>query len=193
VKIDGTIFEINQHDVIRFALMNRKLITHCLRVTFIVYVAFFSMSLKAQKSKNWWRSAKVDTLKVDTILNESSDSTFSSLIPLPRKDSLGEIVLNMDSAINAIYIKNYKNPSVLTGYRIQIYFGDLNTAREVRAKCRKQMNHNRIYLEAIDPNYSVAVGDYRDRWEAEHDLSKLSKTYKDALIIPAKIELPELK
>ena len=55
------------------------------------------------------------------------------------------------------------------------------------------MDHGRIYLEAISPNYSVAVGDYRDRWEAEHALSELSKTYRDALIIPAEIELPELK
>ena len=173
--------------------MNKEFITHCLRATLIVSLAFFSLSAQAQKSKNRWRSAKADTLKVDSLEVELSDSSSSSLIPLPEKNGEGEIVLNMDSAITALYLENAEKTPVLTGFRIQIYFGNLETAREVRAKCRKQMDHGRIYLEAISPNYSVSVGDYRDRWEAEHALSELSKTYRDALIIPAEIELPELK
>ena len=173
--------------------MNTQFITHCLRATLIVSLAFFSFRAQAQKSKNRWHSNKADTLKVDSLEVEFSDSNSSSLIPLPEKNGKGEIVLNMDSSITALYLENAEKTPVLTGYRIQIYFGDLETAREVRAKCRKQMDHGRIYLEAISPNFSVSIGDYRDRWEAEYALRELSKTYIDAVIIPAEIELPELK
>ena len=172
--------------------MNKKFITHGLRATLIISFAFFALSSQAQKSKNRWRSSKVDTLKVDTSAVEFSDRNSSSLIPLPEKNGEGKIVLNMDSEINALYIENFEKPPVLKGYRIQIYFGDLETAREVRAKCRKQMDHGRIYLEAISPNFSVSIGDYRDRWEAEIALSEYVKKYRDALITPSEIKLPEL-
>ena len=99
----------------------------------------------------------------------------------------------MDSAITSLYIEAADKETVLNGYRIQIYFGDLESARAVRAKCRKQLNHDRIYLESISPNYSVALGDYRDRWEAELALSSLKRKYRDALIIPAEIKMPDLK
>ena len=98
----------------------------------------------------------------------------------------------MDSAITSLYLESANQEPVINGFRIQIYFGDLESARAVRAKCRKSLDHNRIYLESITPNYSVAVGDYRDRWEAEIALSEYVKKYRDALIIPSEIKLPEL-
>ena len=79
------------------------------------------------------------------------------------------------------------------GIHLAFYeFGDLESARAVRAKCRKSMDHSRIYRESITPNYSVAIGDYRDRWEAELALAKYKKSYRDALIVPAEIALPDL-
>ncbi len=98
----------------------------------------------------------------------------------------------MDSAITSLYNESADQDPVINGFRIQIYFGDLESARAVRAKCRKSMDHSRIYLESITPNYSVAIGDYRDRWEAEIALAKYKKAYRDALIIPAEIALPDL-
>jgi len=47
-------------------------------------------------------------------------------------------------------------------------------------------------LESIAPNYSVAVGNYRDRWEAELALDKLIRLYPNALIVPSEIALPKL-
>ena len=99
----------------------------------------------------------------------------------------------MDSAITSLFLEAAEKEVVLKGYRIQIYFGDLVSARSVRAKCRKQLDHDRIYLESITPNYSVALGDYRDRWEAEIALSNLKIKYRDALIVPAEINMPDLK
>ena len=148
----------------------------------------FAIDSKAQRGKN--NSAHI----TDTIVSDSTtvEATTCYLIPLPEKIGSGDLVMNMDSAITSLYLKSANQEPVINGFRIQIYFGDLESARSVRAKCRKTMNHKRIYLESITPNYSVAIGDFRDRWEAEIALSEYVKTYQDALIIPSEIKLPKL-
>ena len=173
------------------------------RVALIAFCCFITADVYAQtrkerksrtleQSKDSWDSKEtlVDSLQLDSL---GLDSAEQSLIPLPTRLGKGEISLNMDSAITSLYIEAADKETVLNGYRIQIYFGDLESARAVRAKCRKQLNHDRIYLESISPNYSGALGDYRDRWEAELALSSLKRKYRDALIIPAEIKMPDLK
>lgn len=177
-----------------FLSVRIALIAICCFLTADVY----AQSRKERKSKTWVQKndscdltgLRVDSLQLDSL---SKNNIKQSLIPLPERVEEGEITLNMDSAITALYLESAEMETVLNGYRIQIYFGDLESARAVRAKCRKQLNHDRIYLESISPNYSVALGDYRDRWEAELALSALKKKYRDALIIPAEIKMPDLK
>ena len=169
--------------------MKYQVFTYLSKVVPLLVCLLFAFEAQAQRGKN------KRTHKTDTIFSDSTivDSTTRFLIPLPEKIGSGDFVLNRDSSITSLYFESANQDPVINGFRIQIYFGDLESARAVRAKCRKSLDHNRIYLESITPNYSVAIGDYRDRWEAEHALSELSKTYRDALIIPAEIELPELK
>ena len=158
------------------------------KVVTLLVCLLFDFEAQAQIGKNK-RTQKTDTIFADST---TVDSTTRSLIPLPEKIGSGDFVLNMDSSITSLYFESANQKPVINGFRIQIYFGDLESARAVRAKCRKSLDHNRIYLESITPNYSVAVGDYRDRWEAEIALSEYLKTYRDALIIPSEIKLPEL-
>ena len=144
------------------------------------------LHMSAQKSTPWWKSAQKDTLKVDSLQIDSS------LISLPEKTGRGELVINMDSAITSIEEIASKEMKATMGYRIQLHFGDLESSRAVRAKCRREMGDRRVYLESIAPNYSVAVGDYRTRWEGEVALSDLKKKYPDALLVPSVIQLPDL-
>ena len=55
------------------------------------------------------------------------------------------------------------------------------------------MDLDRIYLTSIAPNYSVEIGDFRNRWEAELTLNELKKHFEGAIIRESKINLPELK
>ena len=158
------------------------------QVPLLLVCLLFAFDTHAQRGKNR-RAHKTVTIVADST---TIDSTICSLVSLPEKVGSGNFVLNMDSAITSLYLESADQDPVINGFRIQIYFGDLESARAVRAKCRKSLNHNRIYLESITPNYSVAVGDYRDRWEAEIALSEYLKKYRDALIIPSEINLPEL-
>ena len=169
--------------------MKNELITSCVRVGLVSLCLLYPIQSLAQKTRGKWRSNKVDTVLVDTL---DVDSTSNSLIPLPEKNGGGILMIHMDSAITSLYNESAEKEPVINGFRIQIYFGDLESARAVRAKCRKSMDHSRIYLESITPNYSVAIGDYRDRWEAELALAKYKKSYRDALIVPAEIALPDL-
>ena len=173
--------------------MKTKFYTLSLRVVLIALCCFTTADVCAQTRKER-KSKKADTLLVHSLQVDSLhlDSIQNSLIPIPERLEEGEFVLIMDSAITSIYLESAERETVLNGYRIQIYFGNLESARAVRAKCRKQLDHSRIYLESITPNYSVALGDYRDRWEAELALKKLKRKYSDALIVPAEIKMPDL-
>ena len=161
-----------------------------IKVVVAILCLFVTVDTLGQIVKNKRRANVIDTLQVDSL---QIDSTQTTLIPLPEKTGKGKFVLNMDSAITSLYLEAAEQEAVINGYRIQIYFGDLESARAVRAKCRKQLDHDRIYLESITPNYTVVLGDYRDRWEAELALSSLKKKYRDALIVPAEIKMPDLK
>ena len=144
------------------------------------------LHMSAQKNTPWWKSSPEDTLKVDTLQLDSS------LIALPERSGRGDLVINMDSAITSIDEIASNEVKTLMGYRIQLHFGDLESSRAVRAKCRRAMGDRRVYLESIAPNYSVEVGDYRTRWEGEIALSDLKKMYPDALLVPSAIQLPDL-
>ena len=168
--------------------MKYRVFTYLTKVVPLLACLLFAFEAQAQRMKDK-RAHKIDTIVADST---TVDSTTRSLIPLPEKIGSGDFVLNMDSSITYLYFESANQEPVINGFRIQIYFGDLESARAIRAKCRKSLDHNRIYLESITPNYSVAVGDYRDRWEAEIALSEYVKKYRDALIIPSEIKLPEL-
>lgn len=183
--------------------MKMNILTSCVRVILLLVFCFSTLSAESQtrskRALKSWRQAdstqvnitnEANTLSGDSL---SVDSLSQNLIPIPVRDETGELVVNMDSTITALYLESKSETKAVNGFRVQIYFGDLESAREIRATCRKSMGELGVYLESISPNYSVAIGNFRDRWEAEPALKELKKSYRQALIIPAEIELPELK
>lgn len=123
-------------------------------------------------------STMEDTLALP-ILRSAQPATFSWSLPagLATLDSL-------DKA----------DPKPLQGYRIQIYFGDLQEARAVRAAFRRDHPDEACQLMPIAPNYAVTVGNYRDMWSAHRALRDgLVGSWKHALVIPSAIDLPALR
>lgn len=168
-------------------------------------------TVSAQSENSWWKNifrTECDTTQIqaveinneDSILNNAyvfemeldSSSLIKTLPVLPVKAGNGSVIIIMDDALREIDLNAFSETHSLKGYRVQIYFGDLETARAVRAKCRNRVKGGNVYLESIAPNYSVVVGDFRNRWEAESALPRLKKLYPSALIIPTDIELPKL-
>ena len=86
------------------------------------------------------------------------------------------------------------NPKPLEGHRIQIYFGDLQEARAVRAAFRREHPNVACQLVPITPNYAVTVGNYRDVWSAQRALRDGDVgTWQHALVIPSTIDLPSVR
>jgi len=181
------------------------------QIAIICFCCFYSSTVSAQSDNSWWKSifrTDCDTIQiqsvninnVDSILEDTSEfeiepdssALLNTLLALTVKDGFGSVVIHMDSALTEIDVKACSETHTLKGYRVQIHFGDLETARAVKAQCRNKLVGRSVYLESIAPNYSVVVGDFRNRWEAESALPKLKKLYPSALIIPTDIELPKL-
>ena len=180
-------------------------------VTFIAFCFLANPSFSdAQGDGSWWknifRSAPDTTQVIDQIIPPDSSITIQEnnieqidsinfieeINVLEKRIGMGHVQIYMDSSIMSINANALDEVKHLKGYRVQIHFGDLESAREVRAKCRRQLAGQKVYLESIAPNYIVSVGNYRDRWEAEFELGDLKKRYPNAVIVPTDIELPKL-
>ena len=165
------------------------------------------VSVCAQGESSWWM--KIFRTECDTtqfVIPDSStnkDDLFENQLDsiellneelpvLKKRLGIGSIQIYMDSSIMDINESSMAAVKPLKGYRVQIHFGDLESARSVRAKCRWQIPNQKVYMESIAPNYIVSVGNFRDRWGAEVALESLQKLYPTAVIVPTDIELPKL-
>ena len=188
-----------------------KLVKFILNIT-ILALCFFAQpsSSFAQGGNSWWKNifrSPPDTPQVveqitpsdssitihkNTIEMMDSIDFIDGIDVLEKRVGMGHVQIYMDSSIMSINANALDEVNHLKGYRVQIHFGNLESAREVRAKCRRQLAGKKVYLESIAPNYIVSVGNYRDRWEAEFELGALKKSYPNAVIVPTDIETPKL-
>ncbi len=101
----------------------------------------------------------------------------------------------VDTLIQRVINLNDKEPKI-NGYRIQIYSGSNHSkANEIKGKFMTSYPDEYILLFYQQPNFKVRVGNYRDRIEAMkmyHTLINDIK-FKSVLLVPDKIELPDLK
>lgn len=77
------------------------------------------------------------------------------------------------------------------GYRVQLFSGSLQAAREFRSLARKSGKYP-VYLSAMPPNYRITLGDFRTKWEAENVKDEWLAAFPLSLVIPMAIELPAL-
>lgn len=188
-----------------------KLVRFILIITNLALCFFAPPSSSfAQEGRSWWknifRSAPDTTQIVEQITPLDSSITIQEntiemidsinfideIDVLEKRVGMGHVQIYMDASIMSINANALDEVNHLKGYRVQIHFGSLESAREVRAKCRRQLAGKKVYLESIAPNYIVSVGNYRDRWEAEFELGALKKSYPNAVIVPTDIETPKL-
>ena len=97
-----------------------------------------------------------------------------------------ERILSLDSAWHSV-------DHVLRGYRVQIFSGSLQAAREVRAKARNAQKAWPVYLSSMPPNYRVTLGDFRTKWEAQQAQDAWTDEFPMSIVIPMDIKLPALR
>lgn len=107
----------------------------------------------------------------------------------------GAVVMQLPARLDTLDSLSRINPPPVSGYRLQVFLGDLNAARAERAKLRR-ITTEPLYLQAMPPSYGLMVGDFHDKWSAERLRMQWSDLYPDALTIPTNINplhLPEKK
>jgi hypothetical protein len=185
---------------------------------FIILIGF-SNSLLSQDDSAWWKSlfrpkntqcdsSGASTLiptkpmqSADTEKMESSDPVekmwadveepkdTGNGVNINRKE--GHFSLTWDPRMAQLDSAWKEQEHPLMGYRVQLYSGSLQQAREFRSLARKRTTLP-LYLSSMPPNYRITLGDFRSKWEAQKEKQVWLKTFPLALVIPMEIELPAL-
>ncbi|MFT5979755.1 MAG: hypothetical protein ACI898_000518 [Flavobacteriales bacterium] len=178
-------------------------------LTFVLLVAC-SQSALSQDDSPWWRKLfKKET--VDELENENPDyTTPETEIPAETEivheekdaDSIpsspaslnrpGAISLDTPYELSKLDSAYRMNPPALVGFRVQIFFGDLEMARTIRTAFINSSKAYPCYLEQNPPSFAVQVGDFRTQLEAHKALMEIKTHHPRALVVPTEIEVPKM-
>lgn len=115
------------------------------------------------------------------------------LVETVEERPIGSVVEQYDDRIASLDSAWHTEEHALRGFRVQIFSGSLQAAREVRANARKTSGEWSVYLSSIPPNYRVTIGDFRSRWEAQKAQDAWNKAFPMSIVIPMDINLPRLQ
>lgn len=130
----------------------------------------------------------------------------SELLKKESSANTGSLVINQNPAIDSLIsryiiskgkLKTREDVPGMEGFRIQIYYSSVRTAREESAKKRADfmLKFPEIisYLEYEEPGwFMVRAGDYRTKAEGYKDLVAIRKEFPNAYLVPAVINFPDL-
>ena len=131
---------------------------------------------------------------LDTPTLTTMDSVALTPAHVPERPDAVLATWNMPDTLRSLDSLAKLDPAPLQGFRVQIYFGDLQEARAVRAAFNRACPDVASHLHPIDPNYAVTVGNFRDAWSAQRAVqSGALGAWDNVLVIPSEIDLPALK
>lgn len=175
------------------------------RILIIPFCLFISLNISAQDDTPWWknmfRKEAVDEaekpeveealdLQKDSINdnNEVIDSLFEET---PSEDVVhrpGHIALEQSPLLTKLDSIYKENPPKIMGYRIKIYFGNLQEARGIKANHVSSGNREGCYVKQYPPNFAVVVGNFRTEEAAQQRLQELKQLYPGATVVRDEIE-----
>lgn len=96
----------------------------------------------------------------------------------PAKDATASLNRTLSSiAENA--------PASARGFRIQVYSGNSSDqAKAIKAKAEKLVCNEPVYIDYRIPNFRVRIGNAISRIEANYILSRVKKSFPDAMVVP---------
>lgn len=130
----------------------------------------------------------------DTSATNEPEAPFAPEPTVVKKERpVGNVVEQFDDRIASLDSAWHAEEHALRGFRVQIFSGSLQAAREVRAQARKTNGEWPVYLSSMPPNYRVTIGDFRTRWEAQKAQDAWTNAFPMAIVIPMDINLPVLR
>jgi hypothetical protein len=119
--------------------------------------------------------------------NDASKSLDSLVQPIAPKE--GEISFHTEGRIDSLE-KKMRGKTDIRGYRIQIFLGSYQDAKNTRAKFLTNGLGLQAYIQQNPPDYVVRVGDFKTQLELHKYYEEVKKQYPSALIVVDKIEPP---
>ena len=202
---------------IKFAQMTSRSVSIAASIVSHCTVALLSLgattSCCAQGDAGWWKglfkgtqksmcdstSAEPPAPEAPSVMIWEAPATDHSEVPsapesaaLEAERPAGSVVEQYDARIASLDSAWHATEHALRGFRVQIFSGSLQAAREVRARARKINAQWPVYLSSMPPNYRVTIGDFRTRWEAQKAQDTWTNAFPMAIVIPMDINLPVL-
>jgi hypothetical protein len=154
----------------------------------IFILSSFTNNLSAQETKDWRLYEATDSTKNEKVKVEYE------VVPVPSNATQpGIIKYFQDEQITLLDSLREAHPNKLDGYRVQIFFGSREDAREMRTKFIQSNPEVGAYISYLAPNFRLRVGDFRDRLECEAFKKEIARNYPGSYLVKDKIELPELR
>lgn len=122
---------------------------------------------------------------------ESSLNLLQSVATPVDSSGLGIVNFVCSPGIQSIE-KGTRGLNNLNGFRIQIFFGPLDQAKQKRQEYMGKGMLHQAYLEQNVPDFSLRIGDFLTESEARQELRNIRGTYPNAFLVKGHIEPPNL-
>ncbi len=123
----------------------------------------------------------------------------SPKLPSSAQSLLNEGLLVQDTRVDSVLIWHVamnKRKKGLEGYRLEIFFGSDQNAREkaleVKTEFLKKYPDLDAYIQFQAPNFRVRVGNFRTKSEALQVKARIRKHYPNAFRVDDIIQYPQL-
>ncbi len=158
------------------------------KISFFLFITFLASNVVVSGQENSdWRLYKPKNSALQDSIKTKPIEIYS------LQQSTGNIDIIQDERIAKLNTKKKENPTKMDGYRVQVYFGDRNSAQEKRGTFIRNNPEVGAYISYLAPNFRLRVGDFRSRLESEKFKNEISKSFPGSYIVKDKIELPLLE
>ena len=104
----------------------------------------------------------------------------------------GSLTIESSESIKNIVAKkkaHNKNKKKVSGFRIQIFFGNEKGAYKAREDFKTLFPDTFLKIENFPPDWKVRVGNYKTKLEADSALVEIKEAYIGAVVIPELIDV----
>ncbi len=133
-------------------------------------------------------------------------STADLFKPAKEDNRRGSLLISQDPAVDTLISRYILSKSLvrsreghqgMDGFRIQIYYSSIRSAREESAKIRADFISKfpdiLSYAQYVEPGwFMVRAGDYRTKAEGYSDLLRIRQAFPNAYFVPDVINFPDL-
>ena len=95
-----------------------------------------------------------------------------------------EIKLKNKSIASLIEKKREYNKHHGTGYRIQLYYGDEKTTKNLEDRFKKEFPSIYTKLDYKKPYWNIQVGNYKTKLQADRALNEIREKFNGAIVVP---------